>query len=137
MSLVGPRPITPLELDQFTSSNGSDGLWTGVSGYWDIPNLRPGLTGLWQINGRSAIGYDERVRLDKLYVSNWSNWQRLADLGEDGAKRCERCRCQVSTTSYVVGLILYSSEGSIKAYGGGEGLPGNVFRFSAWVDQVR
>ena len=72
LSLVGPRPITIAEYEQFVRGREGNGSWTGVSGYWDIPGLRPGLTGLWQINGRSAIAYGERVRLDKIYLSNWS-----------------------------------------------------------------
>jgi lipopolysaccharide/colanic/teichoic acid biosynthesis glycosyltransferase len=35
-------------------------------------SVRPGLTGYWQINGRSALSYDERVRLDLAYVCGWS-----------------------------------------------------------------
>lgn len=72
LSLVGPRPITTLEYHEFVTECEGEGSWTGVDGYWAIPELRPGLTGLWQINGRSAIGYDERVRLDKLYAANRS-----------------------------------------------------------------
>jgi exopolysaccharide biosynthesis polyprenyl glycosylphosphotransferase len=72
LSLVGPRPITVAEYEHFVSAQDGDGSWTGVSGYWDIPGLRPGLTGLWQINGRSAIAYAERVRLDKIYHAHWS-----------------------------------------------------------------
>ena len=37
-------------------------------------DIHPGVTGYWQINGRSRISYEERVRLDLLYVSNWSVW---------------------------------------------------------------
>jgi lipopolysaccharide/colanic/teichoic acid biosynthesis glycosyltransferase len=35
-------------------------------------SVRPGLTGYWQVSGRSAVGYDERVRLDLAYVTGWS-----------------------------------------------------------------
>jgi exopolysaccharide production protein ExoY len=35
-------------------------------------NTRPGITGYWQINGRSRLGYEDRVRLDLSYISNWS-----------------------------------------------------------------
>lgn len=73
LSLVGPRPITCREFDDFASSSDCErGAWTGVSGYWEMPTVRPGLTGLWQVNGRSAISYEARVHLDKLYVANWS-----------------------------------------------------------------
>ena len=60
LSLVGPRPVTAAELERYGE---------------DVPQLlsvRPGLTGYWQINGRSALRYDERVRLDLAYVSSWS-----------------------------------------------------------------
>lgn len=60
MSLVGPRPPLPLE----------------VSGYGDDVRRRllvkPGLTGLWQVSGRSDLPWDEAVRLDLQYVENWS-----------------------------------------------------------------
>ncbi len=60
MSLVGPRPALPGEVDQ----------------YDDDPRRRlvvqPGLTGLWQVSGRSDLPWDEAVRLDLLYVDNWS-----------------------------------------------------------------
>ncbi len=72
LSLVGPRPITTREYGVVQQSERAGGPWSGPRGYWQIRGLRPGLTGLWQINGRSAISYDERVRLDKLYAANWS-----------------------------------------------------------------
>lgn len=62
MSLIGPRPVIPSEV----SRRGRDtGLYLSV---------RPGLTGLWQISGRSNTTYDERIRLDNQYVRNWSPW---------------------------------------------------------------
>jgi exopolysaccharide biosynthesis polyprenyl glycosylphosphotransferase len=65
MSLVGPRMISPEEISMYNQ--------------WDINLLtvRPGLTGLWQVSGRSDIGYDERVRLDMYYIRNWSIWEDL------------------------------------------------------------
>ena len=61
MSLVGPRPIyTQEEVDKF----GDDlRFYTAV---------RPGLTGLWQVSGRSNTTYEQRVALDRYYVQNWS-----------------------------------------------------------------
>jgi len=42
--------------------------------------VRPGLTGLWQVSGRSELSYEERVRLDTYYVRNWSVWLDLVIL---------------------------------------------------------
>ena len=62
MSLVGPRIITPAEVEKYKK--------------WDLNlmTVRPGLTGLWQVSGRSDVTYDERVRLDMHYIRNWSIW---------------------------------------------------------------
>jgi len=62
MSLVGPRMISPEEISKYNQ--------------WDINllTIRPGITGLWQVSGRSDITYDERVRLDMYYIRNWSIW---------------------------------------------------------------
>lgn len=62
MSLVGPRMITPAEGSKY-------GKWK-----WNLLTVKPGLTGLWQIKGRSDVSYDERVRLDMYYVRNYSIW---------------------------------------------------------------
>ena len=60
LSLVGPRPITPAELDRYGSAGA------------ELLNVKPGLTGYWQINGRSDLDYTDRVRLDLAYVGDWS-----------------------------------------------------------------
>ena len=62
MSLVGPRIITPAEVEKYEK--------------WDLNlmTVRPGLTGLWQVSGRSDVTYEERVRLDMHYIRNWSIW---------------------------------------------------------------
>ena len=60
MSLVGPRP--PLRAR--SRSTGS----TCTAGCWSSP----GITGLWQVSGRSDLSWDESVRLDLRYVENWS-----------------------------------------------------------------
>ena len=65
MSLVGPRPVTREELDIFYA--GSD-----MAAYRSYLSLRPGLTGPWQISGRSNTGYCERVALDLAYARNLS-----------------------------------------------------------------
>ncbi|WP_338663293.1 sugar transferase [Pararoseomonas sp. SCSIO 73927] len=70
MSLVGPRPVTKDELSTFY---GADARW--------YVQVRPGLTGPWQVSGRSATGYAERVRLDVDYVRNPSVRRDLALLG--------------------------------------------------------
>lgn len=60
LSLVGPRPVTEEELARYGE-------------YVDLLlSVRPGLTGNWQVTGRSALNYDERVRLDLAYVRGWS-----------------------------------------------------------------
>jgi lipopolysaccharide/colanic/teichoic acid biosynthesis glycosyltransferase len=60
MSLVGPRPPIPSETIAYT-----DTCWRRL----DVP---PGMTGLWQVSGRSALSFDEMVRLDMFYIDNWS-----------------------------------------------------------------
>ena len=65
MSLVGPRPQQAWEVETYTD--------------WEDRRLRvrPGMTGLWQVSGRSQLSFDEAIRLDLYYVDNWS---MLADL---------------------------------------------------------
>ena len=60
MVLVGPRPCLPEETQGFGEAARRRFL------------ARPGLTGLWQVSGRSDIGWEEMVRLDLYYVENWS-----------------------------------------------------------------
>ena len=74
MTLVGPRPITVHEYAALTTGDAREVRvpWTGVIGYWELEDVRPGLTGLWQVSGRSDLEYDERVRLDKLYAATVS-----------------------------------------------------------------
>jgi exopolysaccharide biosynthesis polyprenyl glycosylphosphotransferase len=70
MTLVGPRAITTDEWDELFA----DG-WKRTRGpepYWRIDGLRPGVTGWWQIHGRSDTSYDERIRLDATYASSLS-----------------------------------------------------------------
>jgi exopolysaccharide biosynthesis polyprenyl glycosylphosphotransferase len=62
MSLIGPRMITMQELAQF-------GRWQH-----NLATVKPGLTGLWQVSGRSDLSYEERVRLDMHYIRNHSIW---------------------------------------------------------------
>jgi len=65
MSLVGPRMITPAELRHFHR-------WQH-----NLLTVKPGLTGLWQVSGRSDLTYDERVRMDMQYIRNYTVWQDL------------------------------------------------------------
>jgi exopolysaccharide production protein ExoY len=58
MSMVGPRPVVEPELEEYATRGALD-TYLGT---------RPGLTGLWQVSGRSALGYDERVALDITYA---------------------------------------------------------------------
>jgi len=68
MSLVGPRPIIDAEIPRY----GRD-----ISYYFET---KPGITGLWQVSGRSNTTYEHRVRLDVWYVRNWSLWHDVAIL---------------------------------------------------------
>jgi lipopolysaccharide/colanic/teichoic acid biosynthesis glycosyltransferase len=63
MSLVGPRPMTP-SVHEHISGWGRRRL-----------DLTPGITGLWQVLGRTTIPFEEMLKLDYLYVTNWSLWQ--------------------------------------------------------------
>ena len=63
MSLVGPRPPIPYELDNYQS-------WHRKR----VLNVKPGITGLWQINGRSLTTFDEMVRMDLHHANNWDLW---------------------------------------------------------------
>jgi exopolysaccharide production protein ExoY len=65
MSCVGPRPITTDELDLY-----------GAKAPLYL-SARPGLTGLWQVSGRSSLCYSQRVALDESYVRSWSLWLDL------------------------------------------------------------
>lgn len=68
MSLVGPRPPLPLEVEKYDDSANRR------------LHVRPGMTGLWQVSGRSNLAWDEAIRLDLYYVDNWSMVQDLAIL---------------------------------------------------------
>jgi exopolysaccharide biosynthesis polyprenyl glycosylphosphotransferase len=61
MSLVGPRPLPPRDVARFTRAS-------------DLRrfSVRPGVTCLWQVNGRSAIGFDDWIKLDLHYIDQWS-----------------------------------------------------------------
>jgi len=63
MSLVGPRPPIPYECDEYE-------LWHMKR----VIEVKPGITGLWQVEGRSSTSFDEMVRLDLKYIREWSLW---------------------------------------------------------------
>ena len=66
MSLVGPRPPVAYEFEMYD--------------YWHrrrVFELKPGVTGLWQVNGRSRTCFDDMVRLDLRYSQTWSLWLDL------------------------------------------------------------
>jgi exopolysaccharide biosynthesis polyprenyl glycosylphosphotransferase len=65
MSLVGPRPLVPDEDDRV------------IGWHRSRLALTPGLTGPWQVMGRTAIPFEEMVKLDYLYVADWSLWNDL------------------------------------------------------------
>jgi lipopolysaccharide/colanic/teichoic acid biosynthesis glycosyltransferase len=62
MSLVGPRPAIPYEVEMYKP--------------WHYQRLesKPGITGLWQVMGRSSVSFDEMIRLDMLYIQKQSFW---------------------------------------------------------------
>ena len=66
MSLVGPRPPIPYEVEKYD-------IW-----HWHrVLEVNPGITGLWQVMGRSSTTFDEMVRLDLLYARTWSLWMDI------------------------------------------------------------
>ncbi|MGQ1797911.1 sugar transferase [Kocuria oceani] len=69
MSLVGPRPPLPCEVEQY-----EDYVHRRL-------RVKPGITGLWQVSGRSNLDWEQSVRLDLYYVENWSPVQDLLILG--------------------------------------------------------
>jgi len=66
MSLVGPRPPLPEEVESYTERQ--------------LKRLQtiPGMTGVWQISGRSSLSFREMIKLDLYYVDNWSIWIDLS-----------------------------------------------------------
>ena len=68
MSMVGPRPYIPEEL-----VNREDTSKT-------IARVKPGLTGLWQVSGRSEVGFEDRLMIDEYYIRNWSLWMDITIL---------------------------------------------------------
>jgi exopolysaccharide biosynthesis polyprenyl glycosylphosphotransferase len=65
MSVVGPRPPIPYEVEGYE-------LW-----HRKRLDMKPGITGLWQVSGRNRLTFDEMVRADLYYIENWSLWLDL------------------------------------------------------------
>lgn len=65
MSIVGPRPPIPYEVEEYS-------LW-----HRKRLDMKPGITGLWQVSGRNRLTFDEMVRTDLYYIENWSLWLDL------------------------------------------------------------
>jgi lipopolysaccharide/colanic/teichoic acid biosynthesis glycosyltransferase len=68
MSLVGPRPHEPSEVAKYKNHQRR------------LLNIKPGITGLGQVSGRSSLSFEDEVKLDTFYVENWSLWQDLVIL---------------------------------------------------------
>ena len=60
MSIVGPRPPIPYEVESYQ-------LW-----HRKRLDMKPGITGLWQVSGRNRLSFEEMVRMDLYYIENWS-----------------------------------------------------------------
>ena len=69
MSIVGPRPVVPEELGRY-------GSYAQI-----VLQVRPGMTGAWQVNGRNTTTYEQRVRLDQDYALNRSLRGDISILG--------------------------------------------------------
>ena len=69
MSLVGPRPPIPYEVEAYD-------IWHRRR----LLEAKPGITGLWQVNGRSRVKFDDMVRLDLHYARNWTPWMDISIL---------------------------------------------------------
>lgn len=81
MSLVGPRPHEVEEVARYSS------------GQRQILAMRPGMTGLAQVSGRSDLDFNEEVKLDSFYIQNWSPWLDLQILLKTPAAVLRRRRC--------------------------------------------
>ena len=66
MSLVGPRPPLPYEVETYD-------LWHRRR----LLEAKPGITGLWQVSGRSRVTFDDMVRLDLHYARTWTPWEDI------------------------------------------------------------
>jgi lipopolysaccharide/colanic/teichoic acid biosynthesis glycosyltransferase len=69
MSLVGPRPMSLRDVSLFSTSN-----------LMRRFNVKPGITGLWQVSGRSNTSFDHWISMDFRYIDDWSFWLDLSIL---------------------------------------------------------
>lgn len=76
MNLVGPRPLPLSDLDAI-EGNAEAEYW-----YEQRVKVKPGITGLWQISGRSTLGFDEMIRYDMEYIRSWSLWMDIVILAK-------------------------------------------------------
>jgi lipopolysaccharide/colanic/teichoic acid biosynthesis glycosyltransferase len=65
MSLVGPRMLGDVELARYGDAQDK------------VLSVKPGLTGLWQVNGRHTVSFERRMELDLCYVDHWNLWLDL------------------------------------------------------------
>ncbi len=80
MSLVGPRPLPMRDFERLEEWHKKRYL------------VLPGITGLWQVSGRSELDFDDLVRLDFLYLERWSIMLDLVDPAEDDPRRPQPAR---------------------------------------------
>jgi len=66
MSIVGPRPHQPREVKKYQRH------------HYKVLNIKPGITGLAQVNGRSDLNFDQEVAVDVYYLENWSLWRDIS-----------------------------------------------------------
>ncbi len=81
MSLVGPRPPLPYEAECYH-------LWHRAR----LLAAKPGITGLWQVAGRSRVKFDDMVRMDLRYAASWSLWLDIKILVQNALRRPVRQR---------------------------------------------
>ena len=65
MSIVGPRPPIPYEVEEYHARHRKR------------LDMKPGITGLWQVSGRNRLSFEEMVQIDQYYIENWSLWLDL------------------------------------------------------------
>ena len=80
MSMVGPRPALPDEVEQWDDQ------------VHERLRVLPGITGMWQVSGRSNTSFEDYKRLDLYYVDNWSLTHDVAHLRQDVRRGAEQPR---------------------------------------------